>query len=137
MKLAGKYVVITGASSGIGEQIAYEVAKRGGIPILLARSKEKLAQIAQHIEQTYNIPCVYESLDVSNQEEVDAVFDRLLASVDIDILVNNAGFGVFRYVEHIDLSEAKQMFDVNVLGLIACTKKSVHTYDEEAVRPHY
>ncbi len=40
MKLAGKYVVITGASSGIGEQIAYEVAKRGGIPILLARSKE-------------------------------------------------------------------------------------------------
>ncbi|MCG3085679.1 SDR family oxidoreductase [Anoxybacillus sp. LAT_35] len=127
MKLKGKYVVITGASSGIGEQVAYEVAKRGGIPILLARSKEKLAQIAQHVEQTYGIPCLYEQLDVSNQEEVDVVFDRLLASVDIDILVNNAGFGVFRYVEHIDLSEAKQMFDVNVLGLIACTKK-VYTH---------
>ncbi|SFA53842.1 SDR family oxidoreductase [Anoxybacillus pushchinoensis] len=123
MKLKGKYVVITGASSGIGEQIAYEAAKRGGIPVLLARSKEKLAQIAQQIEQTYSISCLYEQLDVSNVKEVDDVFDRLLTSIDVHILVNNAGFGVFRYVEQIDLSEAKQMFDVNVLGLIACTKK--------------
>ena len=76
MKLKGKYVVITGASSGIGEQIAYEVAKRGGIPVLLARSKEKLAQIAQQIEQTYSISCLYEQLDVSNVKEVDDVFDR-------------------------------------------------------------
>ncbi|MBB5326287.1 hypothetical protein HNQ34_003421 [Anoxybacillus tepidamans] len=122
MKLAGKHVVITGASGGLGERIAYEVAKRKGIPVLLARNEEKLANIAAHIEATYNVSCRYEQLDVSDIAAVEAVFHKLLEEMDIDVLVNNAGFGVFRYVEDIDLKETEEMFAVNVCGLIACTK---------------
>lgn len=122
MSLAGKHVVITGASGGLGERMAYEVAKRGGIPVLLARNEEKLAQMAAHIKATYSVPCRYERLDVSDIAAVEAVFQQMLQQIEVDVLVNNAGFGVFRYVEDIDLQETEAMFAVNVCGLIACTK---------------
>ncbi|MCL6587976.1 MAG: SDR family oxidoreductase [Anoxybacillus sp.] len=122
MSLAGKHVVITGASGGLGERMAYEVAKRGGIPVLLARNEEKLARISEKIKATYGVPCRYERLDVSDLAAVEAVFQQLVQEIEIDVLVNNAGFGVFRYVEDIDLQETEAMFAVNVCGLIACTK---------------
>ncbi|MBS2770144.1 SDR family oxidoreductase [Anoxybacillus rupiensis] len=122
MRIEGKQIVITGASSGIGEQMAYEVAKRKAIPILLARNEKKLADMAEHIQQTYSVPCRYEALDVSDITAVEATFHKLLQEMEIDVLVNNAGFGVFRHIEDIDLTEAEKMLEVNVLGMIACTK---------------
>ncbi|MGX1900913.1 SDR family NAD(P)-dependent oxidoreductase [Thermolongibacillus altinsuensis] len=123
MKLLGKHVVITGASSGIGEQLAYAVAKRGGVPILLARNEEALRRIAEDIERTYRIPCHYFRLDVSDLEAVKTVFQRIFDRVaTIDVLVNNAGFGVFEPVVDLDLKEMEKMFAVNVFGLVACTK---------------
>jgi len=121
--MKGKMVAITGASSGIGEHVAYEVAKRGGTPILLARSKDKLAQIAGEIESTYSVPCYYDRLDVSDISAIEEAFMKIEDTHGtIDVLVNNAGFGVFQNVEDIDLDEMVQMFAVNVFGLIACTK---------------
>lgn len=122
MSVAGKHVVITGASGGLGERMAYEVAKRGGIPVLLARNEENLARISEKIKATYGVPCRYEQLDVSDIAAVQTVFQQLLQQIEVDVLVNNAGFGVFRYVEDIDLQETEAMFAVNVCGLIACTK---------------
>jgi short-subunit dehydrogenase len=123
LKLARKHIVITGASAGVGEKIAYEVAKRGATPILLARSEEKLAAIARNIQSSFEVPCYYYRLDVSDLSSAEAVFARIFDELGtIDVLVNNAGFGVFRYVDDIDLDEMKKMFEVNVFGLIACTK---------------
>jgi short-subunit dehydrogenase len=123
LKLAGKHIVITGASAGVGEKIAYEVAKRGATPILLARSEEKLKEIASDIRSSYQVPCYYYRLDVSDLTAVETVFTHLFHEVKtIDVLVNNAGFGVFRNVEDIDLTEMRKMFEVNVFGLIACSK---------------
>ncbi|BDG44224.1 SDR family NAD(P)-dependent oxidoreductase [Saccharococcus caldoxylosilyticus] len=123
MKLEGKHIVITGASGGIGEQIAYEAARQKAVPILLARNVEKLQAIAQQIERTYRVPCHYFRLDVSDIAAVEDVFQQLFDQLGaVDVLVNNAGFGVFRYVEDIDVEEMKAMFAVNVFGLIACTK---------------
>ncbi|KDE47770.1 SDR family oxidoreductase [Geobacillus sp. CAMR5420] len=128
MRLKGRHVVITGASGGIGEQIAYEAARQGAVPVLLARSEEKLKAISARIEAQTGIRAPYAPLDVSDREMVEAVFAKLSAELGaIDVLVNNAGFGVFRYVEDIDLDEMERMFAVNVFGLIACTK---------AVYPH-
>ncbi|MBA2870042.1 hypothetical protein HNQ85_000300 [Anoxybacillus calidus] len=123
MKLAGKHIVITGASAGVGEKIAYEVAKRGATPILLARSEEKLKEIASDIQSNYQVPCYYDRLDVSDLTAVESVFTNLFHELKtVDVLVNNAGFGVFKNVEDIDLAEMKKMFEVNVFGLIACSK---------------
>lgn len=121
--LKNKHVVITGASSGVGEKLAYEVTKNGGIPILIARSLEKLAQIAKTIETNYGIQAKYYSLDVVDTYAVKQVFNRIYEEVgNIDILVNNAGYGIFDSVIDADLNDIRGMLEVNVIGVVACTK---------------
>jgi uncharacterized protein len=122
-KLQGKTIVITGASTGIGELIAYEVAAQGATPILMARSLERLVEITEKINNLYSINALYYQLDVSDLDSVQAVFSDLFTKVKtVDVLVNNAGFGIFDSVVDADLAQMKAMFEVNVYGLIACTK---------------
>ncbi|WP_028062535.1 SDR family oxidoreductase [Solirubrobacter soli] len=94
----GKTVVITGASSGIGRAAALKVAAAGGIPILVARTKEKLDEVKAEIEATggtaYVAPC-----DLSDFEAIDKLVETLLADhAKIDVLVNNAGRSIRRSV---------------------------------------
>lgn len=136
MRLKGRHVVITGASGGIGEQIAYEAARQGAVPVLLARNAERLQEISARMKAQYGVSAPHMVLDVSDREMVEAVFSRLLKELDgIDVLVNNAGFGVFRYVEDIDLAEMEAMFAVNIFGLIACTK-AVYSHMKERGSGH-
>ncbi|KFN01011.1 SDR family oxidoreductase [Bacillus clarus] len=122
-RLQEKVIVITGASSGIGEQVAMQVAKQGAIPVLMARTEEKLRALAETIKTTYNTPCYYYVLDVREETKVEAVFFKVLQDMGrIDILVNNAGFGIFKTFEEASMAEVKDMFQVNVFGLVACTK---------------
>lgn len=122
-RLQDKVIVITGASSGIGEELAMQAAEQGATPVLIARTEEKLRALKQKIESTYRTPCYYYVLDVSNEEEVKLVFTQVLQEIGcIDILVNNAGFGVFKTFTDASVQEVKDMFDVNVFGLVACTK---------------
>jgi short-subunit dehydrogenase len=122
--LVNKTVIITGASSGIGERIAAKVAERGGRPVLLARSSEKLAAICQSINEKASVDCRYYPLDVSDFHQVKTVFAKIAQDVGrIDILVNNAGFGLFDSFAESDLEDIKAMFNVNVFGLMACTKE--------------
>jgi len=122
-RLKGKTIVITGASSGIGEKIAYLVAEQGATPILIARSYDQLGKIAQNIQGKYRIHCLFYKLDVRDTENVKEVFEDILRKVNtIDVLVNNAGFGVFANVVDAQIEQMKAMFEVNVFGLISCTK---------------
>lgn len=121
--LAEKHVMITGASGGIGEQIAYEAASRGAIPILAARSEERLKAVAKHIQKAYDVTCHTYTLDVSDMKEVERVCTQIFQDVGyIDVLINNAGFGIFEDVIEAKMENVEAMFQVNVLGLIACTK---------------
>ncbi|WP_020059469.1 SDR family NAD(P)-dependent oxidoreductase [Bacillus sp. 123MFChir2] len=122
-RLQDKVIVITGASSGIGEELAMQAADQGAIPVLIARTEEKLRELKQKIETTYRTSCHYYVLDVSNEKEVELVFTQVLQDIgSVDILVNNAGFGVFKTFVDASVQEVKDMFDVNVFGLVACTK---------------
>jgi short-subunit dehydrogenase len=122
-RLKNRYVVITGASGGIGEKMAVLVAKSGGHPILLARRSDRLAAAAEHITKNYHVSCLYYQLDVSDLNAVQQTFDQIMSDIpQIDVLVNNAGFGIFNTVLDATLEEMKSMFEVNVFGLIACTK---------------
>jgi uncharacterized protein len=123
LKLEGKKVVITGASSGIGEQLAYKIAQRGGMPILLARSEEKLQSISEKIEKDFSIKSPYYKLNVQNIQEVESVFTKIFReNGNVHVLINNAGFGIFEHVIDLSFEDMKAMFEVNVFGLIACTK---------------
>lgn len=125
--IGGLHVVITGASSGLGRCIAFEVAKRGAIPILIARRQDKLELISKEIKELYQIHSHIFSLDITNEDDVKIVFDQIYEAVDnVDILINNAGFGIFKTFEDASIDEVKSMFDVNVFGLVSCTKQVIN-----------
>ncbi len=94
--LAGKYVVITGASSGIGQVTALKVAQAGGIPVLVARGKDKLEDTRATIElrggTAHVFPC-----DLSELEAIDRLCEQLTAELpSVDFVVNNAGRSIRR-----------------------------------------
>jgi NAD(P)-dependent dehydrogenase (short-subunit alcohol dehydrogenase family) len=95
----GKTVVITGASSGIGRAAAVKVAAAGGIPIMVARSLDKLEDAKAEIERTGGTAYVY-SCDLSDFGAIDRLVEQLFADHPaIDILVNNAGRSIRRSVK--------------------------------------
>ncbi len=94
--LTGKYVVITGASSGIGQVTALKVAQAGGVPVLVARGKDKLEDTKATIEMrggtAYVFPC-----DLSDLEAIDRLCTQIASEVPaIDFVVNNAGRSIRR-----------------------------------------
>jgi uncharacterized protein len=121
-RLKGKNIIITGASGGIGAEMARLAAQQGANLVLLARSMDKLQSLKIELEQAYKVSIIVRSLDVANTEAIRVVFNEIMAEIGhVDILVNNAGFGVFRHAHEADLDEIKAMFEVNVIGLMACT----------------
>jgi uncharacterized protein len=120
--LKGKNIIITGASGGIGAEIARLCAARGANLVLLARSIDKLEILKKELQSKYAINIHARQLDVSDPEAIKKVFFEVLSDIRyVDILVNNAGFGVFDFAHEVKMDEIKSMFDVNVVGLIACT----------------
>ncbi|MFL6091117.1 MAG: SDR family oxidoreductase [Aeromicrobium sp.] len=94
--LKGKTVVITGASSGIGKATALRVALHGGIPILVARGKEKLEQTKGDIEALGGEAYVY-TCDLSDLEDIDRLAETIVKNHEhVDFLVNNAGRSIRR-----------------------------------------
>ncbi|MCM3111512.1 SDR family NAD(P)-dependent oxidoreductase [Lederbergia lenta] len=125
-RLNGKIVVITGASGGLGEQIARQCARNGANLYLLARSQERLEQISTSIREQYKVKCTTIRLDITQYEQIPSVFQRIYEEAGkIDVLVNNSGYGIFAEAENIKIADVEGMFAVNVIGLIACTKEVI------------
>ena len=94
--LADRIVVITGASSGIGRVAALKVAQRGGIPLLLARRSDELAEVVAAIEADGGRARAY-PVDLTDADEVNAVTERILVEHrHVDMIVNNAGRSIRR-----------------------------------------
>jgi NAD(P)-dependent dehydrogenase (short-subunit alcohol dehydrogenase family) len=92
----GRTVVITGASSGIGKAAALKIARAGGIPLLVARSVDKLEEAKREIEAEGGTAYVY-SADLSDLDAIDDLVKRILDEhVAVDVLVNNAGRSIRR-----------------------------------------
>src|SRR6202022_1197929 len=96
----GKVVMITGASSGIGKEAAKKVAAAGGVPLLVARSADKLEETKQEIEEAGGTAYTY-SADLSDIDSIDALVEQALSDhPKIDMLVNNAGRSIPRSIAH-------------------------------------
>lgn len=120
--LKGKNIVITGASGGIGAEVAKLCAAEGANLVLLARTIDKLQKLKHELEGNCHVKVDIFQLDVSDTDRVKEIFTRILESIQhVDILVNNAGFGIFRAAHEATIEEIKGMFSVNVVGLMACT----------------
>lgn len=127
-RLSNKVALITGASSGIGESIARELAAAsdGNISLILtARRHERLEALASDLKKTYSSIKVHIALlDVSQIETIASFVKDLPKDFsNIDILVNNAGLALGRDpIGTIETLDIKKMFDTNVLGLITLTQ---------------
>jgi short-subunit dehydrogenase len=120
--LKGKNIVITGASGGIGAEVAKLCAAQGANLVLLARTMDKLQKLKHDLEGNSHSKVDIFQLDVSDTDKVKEIFTQVLKTIQhVDILVNNAGFGIFRAAHEATIEEIKGMFSVNVVGLMACT----------------
>ena len=94
----GKRVIITGASSGIGQAAALKIAAAGGIPLLVARSTDKLEETKVQIEKKGGTAYVY-SADLAELDSIEELVEKILADhPTIDILINNAGRSIRRSI---------------------------------------
>ncbi|MCA0982840.1 SDR family oxidoreductase [Halobacillus yeomjeoni] len=117
-----KKVMITGASSGIGQFLAIHVARQGGVPILIARSGERLHIISEKIEETFGVSCYWYKADLSNDAEWKDVIDRICYEHgSLDALINNAGMAVFDLVSEAKWQDIDRMLSVNVKSLFRAT----------------
>lgn len=102
--------LITGASSGIGAEIARSLSEKGFETVLVARSEDALKRLASSLKTKSEVAAA----DLSDIESVKKLTRDY---PDIDILVNNAGFGVYGEFDKTDFDREKEMIDVNVIAL--------------------
>ena len=118
--LKGKHVVITGASSGIGLVTALKVAQAGGIPVLVARGKDKLEETRAAIERRGGTAHVY-PCDLSDLEAIDSLCDQLTTELpSVDFVVNNAGRSIRRSLKlsHDRFHDFERTMQLNYFGAI-------------------
>jgi uncharacterized protein len=115
--------LITGASSGIGLELAKIFAREGNDLALVARSEEKLKNIAEDLQKTYGVQVKYYAKDLSVSSAPEEIFNVLQSEGrNIDILVNNAGFGWRGNFTHMELPDVLEMIQVNITALTHLTK---------------
>lgn len=107
--------LITGASSGIGRDMARYLGKKGFDLILVARRKDKLEELKSDIKTNVEIIC----MDVSKKENCIELFNKVK---NVDILINNAGFGTFGEFDKTDLETEIDMIDTNIKAVHILTK---------------
>ena len=117
MELAGKIVVVTGASMGIGEAIAKIFADQGASIVMLSRDASRLEEARArvgHTERTLALTC-----DVRHREDIDRAIGLTVHHFQrIDVWVNNAGHGLLDSVAQLNMAACREMFDTNFFGAI-------------------
>lgn len=130
-KLDGKVAVVTGASSGIGEATAEALAKQGAAVVVAARREGRLAGLVERIEgeggRVLAAVC-----DVTDESQAHGLIRRAREEFgSVDILVNNAGVMLLSTVGKGLSDEWRQMFDVNVLGLLYATDAAIDVMKQQ------
>ena len=124
MKLKGKVALITGASRGIGAQIAKDFAKQGAkVVVNYHNNQQKADAIVAEIVKQGGLAIAVQA-DVSQQSGIDTLVKQTCAAFGgVDILVNNAGWATLERLQDITLDDTKKQFELNVFGPIFLTQK--------------
>jgi len=115
--------LITGASNGIGLELAKIHASKGGNLVLVARNKAKLDELKNELEKQYNVSVYTIGKDLSEPNAAQQVYDETSKqNIQIDYLINNAGFGDFGMFAETDWNKEVQMINLNITTLTHFTK---------------
>ena len=119
--VAGKVVLVSGASAGIGRSTALAFDRAGARVALAARRAERLVEISAAMSDSFVVPT-----DVSDRAQVDAMVDRTIAHYGrLDVLVNNAGITRIERSDTMDVDACQRMFETNTLGPMAAVRRAL------------
>jgi short-subunit dehydrogenase len=125
MNFQNKNIVITGASSGIGYEMAKDLAQEGANLALLARRKNILDELADEFKSSESKILTYEC-DVTSHESIKTSFDFVKKEFGhIDIAILNAGSSYRMQVENFDADKIAEIFNVNVIGMVNCINELI------------
>ncbi|MBI3233458.1 MAG: SDR family oxidoreductase [Bacteroidetes bacterium] len=115
--------LITGASNGIGLELAKVHAQHGDNLVLVARNLSKLNELKTEIEKQYKVEVYVIGKDLAKHNSAQEVYDEIKTkNIEIDYLINNAGFGDFGMFTETDWNKEEQMIDLNIKTLTQFTK---------------
>ena len=118
----GKTALITGASSGIGEQFAKALAARGADLVLVARRLDRLEALSADIQKTNKVSVTVIGMDLSKSDSASELVKTLKSQkVVVDVLVNNAGFGTNARLQNLDITRIRSEIGLNVTTLVDLT----------------
>lgn len=122
MNYKGLAALVTGASGGLGEAFAWQLAERGCDVVLVARSEGKMKALAQGIEAQFGGKAMVIPADLTSPAGVKGLISEIHSrQLQIDLLVNNAGFGIFEDFLDVSLDRELQQIDLDVRALVALT----------------
>jgi short-subunit dehydrogenase len=117
-----KVALITGASSGIGKELAYIHAEYGGDLIVVARRENKLLELKSELESKFKISVATIEQDLSQTGSASVLFEKVQNSgIQVDYLINNAGFGLRGKFYELDWKRQQQMMQLNMVSLSELT----------------
>lgn len=121
--MKNKVVIITGASSGIGEALAHQFAKEGAIVVLAARSPDKLQALASLLAAQYGVQALAVPADVTKVADCQNLIENTVAKFGrIDVLINNAGISMRALFEDTEVKVIESLMSVNFMGAVYCTR---------------
>jgi NADP-dependent 3-hydroxy acid dehydrogenase YdfG len=121
----GKVVIVTGASSGIGEATAREFAQAGAITVLAARRRERLERLQNQIKEMGGAALAVPT-DLTDLDQITNLVQTTLSTYGrIDVLANIAGWAIYDWFEELSYDELRQTYQVNVIGLAELTRQVV------------
>ena len=121
--MAEELALITGASSGIGAELARQHAAAGGNVILVARRKDRLESLAAELADAHGTESTIIAKDLSVCGAAEQLYDEIKAKgLQVDYLINNAGFGGHGFFHERSLEDETQMIHLNILALMTLTK---------------
>lgn len=120
----GNTALITGASGGIGFELAHIHAKKGGNLVVVARSQDKLESLKRDLESKYAVSVTVIAIDLSQPGAAQRIFDFTeTQGIEISTLINNAGFGGHGFFHERDLAQDTSMMQVNMVTLTELTHR--------------
>lgn len=115
--LTGQVAVVTGASTGLGVQMAKALASQGANIVALARRQNLIDEVAKEISETYGVKAIGVACDITDTERVETAVDTILKEMGrIDILVNNAGTGAVAPAEDITDEQFANEMNIDLFG---------------------